>query len=212
VIHKEAVNPGILDLLRLLMEWPEMSAFYLVGGTSLALRSGYRQSDDLDLFTEKEFDAARLREGIEREFVDCEITSISRGTVIAYSRGFKIDIIQHLYPLLDSIDQFEGIRFVSLRDLSAMKINAVAGRGSKKDFSDLLYLHDQGISLEESIENYKLKYGASSVFSVYKSLSYFGDTLGEPDPRYLNGWTWDAVRKRMETLGLETQLRLERRR
>jgi len=40
----------------------------------------------------------------------------------------------------------EYIRFVSLPDLSAMKVNAITNHGSKKDFSDLLLLHEQGIS------------------------------------------------------------------
>jgi len=193
------------------MESPEMSAFHLVGGTSLALRSGYRASDDLDLFSEKEFDAPRLREWIEHEIAGCEITSVSKGTILARSRGIKIDMIQHLYPLLEPVERIEGIRCVSLRDLSAMKINAVAGRGSKKDFSDLLYLHENGLSLEQALQNYVEKYGAASLFSVYKSLSYFGDTVGEPDPRYLNGWTWASVQKRMEKLGIAAQRNLENR-
>ena len=51
MIHVEAVKPGMLEILRSFMRWPDMSSFCLVGGTSIALRSGYRESDDIDLFS-----------------------------------------------------------------------------------------------------------------------------------------------------------------
>ncbi len=33
-----------------------------------------------------------------------------------------------------------------------------------------------------------------------KSLAWFEDAETEPDPRYLNGWTWRHVRKEMTAL------------
>jgi hypothetical protein len=103
------------------------------------------------------------------------------------------------------LEEFAGIRFASLKDISAMKIHAVSGRGSKKDFSDLLFLHDNWITLADSVGNYQAKYGSGGVFSALKSLTYFSDTKDEPNPRYRNGWTWEEVRKRMDALGKEVQ-------
>ena len=90
-----------------------------------------------------------------------------------------------------------------------MKMNAVAGRGSKKDFSDLLFLHGKGIALLDSVENYRAKYGEGGLFAALRSLTYFEDARDEPDPRYRNGWTWDYVLESMSALGRETQRRLE---
>ncbi|MEI6874373.1 MAG: hypothetical protein WCL50_04490, partial [Spirochaetota bacterium] len=59
----------------------------------------------------------------------------------------------------ESDDIIDGIRVAFLRDVSAMKINAVAGRGSTKDFSDLLFLHGKGIPLAGSVENHRVKHG-----------------------------------------------------
>ncbi|MFZ4618855.1 MAG: hypothetical protein ACOYM2_22040 [Rectinemataceae bacterium] len=117
----------------------------------------------------------------------------------------KTDLLRHSYRQVEPDDLIEGIRIASLREVSAMKINAVAGRGSKKDFSDLLFLHENGIPLPDSVKNYRAKYGDEGLFAALRSLAYFADTKGEPDPRYRNGWTWDHVRKQMSRLGKETQ-------
>ena len=125
--------------------------------------------------------------------------------MLAFSHGIKVDILQHVYPQLSSMEELDGIRFASLKDISAMKIHAVSGRGSKKNFSDLLFLHDNGIRLADSVRNYQAKYGSGGVFSALKSITYFDDTKDEPNPRYRNGWTWEHVRKRMDTLGNDVQ-------
>jgi hypothetical protein len=81
-----------------------------------------------------------------------------------------------------------------------MKIYAVQGRGSKKVFSDLLFLHENGISLKQSLNNYIQKYGKETLLAAVKSLNYFEDTKGTPDPVYCNGWTWSYVFDRMTVL------------
>ncbi len=68
----------------------------------------------------------------------------------------------------------ENIRMLSMKDISAMKLNAIAGRGSKKDFIDLYYLL-QKFSLEEMLNLYNKKYFDGSEFMVLKSLTYFAD-------------------------------------
>jgi len=204
-MHREAVGPELLGLLVELMNWPDLAAFSLVGGTSLALRSGYRDSEDIDLFTMHPFDPSVLKERLKCVFPDCEVTSVSRGTIIAFSHGVKIDFMQHLYKTLAPDDSIENIRMASLRDLSAMKVNALSQRGSKKDFSDLLFLQESGLPLMEALENYLGKYSPDSLLPALQSLTYFGDTVDEPDPKYRNGWVWDQVKRRMEILGKDVQ-------
>ncbi len=69
----------------------------------------------------------------------------------------------------------------------------------------MLLLHQNGIPLLLSVQNYELKYGEPGLFGAVKSLTYFEDTKGEPDPRYRNGWTWAYVRQQMDTMGGEVQ-------
>ena len=78
-----------------------------------------------------------------------------------------------------------------------MKVNAVTNRGSKKDFSDLLLLHENGIPLAASLDFFSTKYGPAGRFLAIRSLNWFADADEEPDPLYLNGWTWPEVYQRM---------------
>lgn len=50
MLSYQTVNPDTLELLRTLMFQPEMQGLRLVGGTSLALQYGHRQSINLDFF------------------------------------------------------------------------------------------------------------------------------------------------------------------
>lgn len=49
------IDPHTFELIQRLQATPGLSDFYLVGGTSLALQIGHRNSIDIDLFTTKEF-------------------------------------------------------------------------------------------------------------------------------------------------------------
>jgi hypothetical protein len=81
-----------------------------------------------------------------------------------------------------------------------MKVNAVTNRGSKKDFTDLLLLHEEGIQLNMALDFFCKKYGGGGRFLAVRSLAWFDDAEGEPDPVYLNGWSWKEVRGRVEQL------------
>lgn len=52
----------------------------------------------------------------------------------------KIDIVNYTYPWLDDVVYKDGIRLASPRDIAAMKITAIEGRGTKKDFVDIYFL------------------------------------------------------------------------
>lgn len=119
--------------------------------------------------------------------------------------SIKTDILQHIYPELEQPENINGIRLESLRDISAMKILALSNRGAKKDFSDLFFLHESGIPLKESVTNYIQKYGKDGLHSAVISLTYFADAEMEPDPIYLNGWTWEYVKNCMTEISLEVQ-------
>lgn len=57
-------------------------------------------------------------------------------------------------------------------DISAIKLNAIAGRDSKKDFIDLYFLLEQ-FSMKQMLDMYLKKYSDGSEFMLTKSLLYF---------------------------------------
>ena len=50
MLQLQTILPDTLELLKKLSSQPEMQDMRLVGGTSLALQYGHRQSVDLDFF------------------------------------------------------------------------------------------------------------------------------------------------------------------
>lgn len=95
--------------------------------------------------------------------------------ILVYTVGnIKVDFVNYRYKwLTDPLIENE-IKLASMQDIGAMKLNAIAGRGSKKDFVDLYFLLER-FSLKELIDFYKEKYPDGSEFLVLKSLSYFED-------------------------------------
>jgi hypothetical protein len=196
MLNLRVVSLDLFDILLSLMKLKELSGFSLGGGTSLALRLAHRSSIDIDLFSVDGFDTQSCLDGVVEIFPGTECLNRTKGSLCLVIQGVKVDILLHAYPLVGAITAEEGIRLLSLEDIAAMKINAVVNRGSKKDFIDLLALHDSGLQLKRSLDVFCMKYGSAGRFLAIRSLSWFDDAEAEPDPRFLNGWTWNAVRQR----------------
>ena len=75
-----------------------------------------------------------------------------------------------------------------------MKISAIEGRGSKKDFIDLYFLL-QHYSLEEILGFYVQKYPQYSMFRVRMSLTYFEDAEQQEDPTMFEKMDWETVKE-----------------
>ena len=63
-----------------------------------------------------------------------------------------------------------------------MKLSAVAGRGSKKDFYDIFYL-SKSYSFDKMFELFKKKFPNTNEFHIFKNLTYFEDAEIEPSPQ-----------------------------
>lgn len=68
MLQTRSIEPGTLELLKLLMSMSLLNQFYLVRGAALALQIGHRFSVDLDLFTSEPFDKNQLVEELSNEF------------------------------------------------------------------------------------------------------------------------------------------------
>jgi hypothetical protein len=196
----EPVSPDLIKILRVLMSMEELSTFSLGGGTSLALRFEHRSSLDIDLFSTERFDSEWLMNNLRIRFGEIEIFNRTVGSLCLAIRGVKVDVLHSAVDELQMPTTLHGIRFISLDDIAAMKINAVTNRGSKKDFSDLLLLHQNGVELSMALDFFCQKYGSSGRFLAIRSLQFFEDARNEPDPTYLNDWSWDFVEKEMSSI------------
>ncbi len=191
--RSDAVSLALLDVLNRLSSSPVLEGFYLVGGTALALQLGHRRSVDIDLFTHGPFDTQAVADWLVQHVQVTEIDT-AKNTVRCFIDGVKVDILAHQYPLIESLVMVDGIRMASLPDIVAMKLNAVANRGAKKDLWDIAALLGR-FSLDQMLGFYGRKYSAGNRLTVIKSLSYFNEADAEKVPvDDLTGMTWQQVK------------------
>ena len=192
MLRLDAVPEPVATLLERLSSHQAIEHFALGGGTSLALRFGHRLSVDLDYFTTEEFQPQELFDALELE--EATILSISKNTLSLDAGGVKIDLLRHAYAQIAPIDHIGDQQLVSLPDLTAMKLNAIANRGSKKDFYDVAELL-KNYTMNEMLGFFSEKYPNTDPFAVIRSLAWFEEADQEPDPISMLGHTWESVKR-----------------
>lgn len=192
MLYLETVESSTLELLKKLQRLPVLEQTRLVGGTALALQLGHRKSIDLDFFGTVDCEAEYLRESIAG-IASLTILKESPHIHIYIVDGIKVDIVNYKYPWLDDVVVEQGLRLASVSDIAAMKITAIIGRGTKKDFIDIAFLLHH-FSLEEILHFYAAKYNDSSVFMAMKSLAYFEDAEADPMPDMFVNQSWQQVK------------------
>lgn len=192
MLYLETVESSTLELLKKLQQLPVLEQTRLVGGTALALQLGHRKSIDLDFFGTVDCEAEYLRESIVG-IASLTILKESPHIHIYIVDGIKVDIVNYKYPWLDDVVLEQGLRLASVSDIAAMKITAIIGRGTKKDFIDIAFLLHH-FSLEEILHFYAAKYNDSSVFMAMKSLAYFDDAEADPMPDMFVNQSWQQVK------------------
>ena len=192
MLQTQTIQPKLLELLTKIMASEVFKNFFLVGGTSLALQIGHRFSIDIDMFGNSEIDEFEFTEELSA-FGKVTIIKKSKSIIIYSVNGIKVDFVNYKYPLLEKPIVIENIRMVSDKDIAAMKLNAIAGRGSRKDFIDLFFILKK-YSLETLIIFYNNKYKDGSEFMVLKSLTYFDDAENEEMPVMFQEIVWEEVK------------------
>jgi len=197
MLHTETVEPRTLALLEKLMTLTSLHQFSLVGGTALALRYGHRSSVDLDLFFHEKFDSVNIENELMREFgadFDYESGHKQFG-IFCYIQKIKVDIVYFPHLPIEEFVTENKIRMYSSADISAMKIQAILGRGKKKDFWDLYELL-QHFSLQQMIDWHKRKYPSQMLaISIPNAISYFVDADESETPVSFKGQTWEQIKK-----------------
>lgn len=192
MLSYQTIDIHTLELLKGLMSEPLFASLRLVGGTALALQYGHRNSIDLDFFGIIEDDAEKIKSTL-RKYGKLIVIKESKNIKIYILNGVKVDFVNYNYEWIDEIIEENGIYLASPKDIAAMKINAIEGRGSKKDFIDIYFLL-QHHSLEEILIFYQKKYPENSIFRALMSLSYFDDAEKQFMPKMFSDITWEEIK------------------
>jgi Nucleotidyl transferase AbiEii toxin, Type IV TA system len=197
MLFKKTVAPATWQLLTELMLLPSLQNFGLVGGTNLSLRYGHRLSIDLDLFTKEPFENDKILAEIERKFINVEVVDDDKNMLYLFIEGVKIDLALVPFPNIAPFDFVENIRLTSCPDVIAMKLNALARRGSKKDFWDLAEILDH-YSIDDILGFFKQKYASKDVLYILRSMIYFEDAERQIDPDPLKKISWKQVKSKIQ--------------
>ncbi len=190
----QTIHPNTLELLKQLASQPELSQTRLVGGTALALQYGHRQSIDLDFFGVLPEDKEELLEMMSR-VGNMIVTNRTKMIVQAVINQVKVDFVDYSrYPWIDEPVQGDGFVLASDKDIAAMKVNAIIGRGTRKDFIDL-YVLLQHYSLTKIMAFYKQKYPEFSEYRALLSMTYFEDAEMQDMPKMFIDTSWEEMKK-----------------
>ena len=192
MLYYQTVDAGTLELLKKILSIDLFSELRLVGGTSLALQIGHRKSIDLDFFGNIDVDVLEINR-VLAPLGAITLLKDSKNIHVYLVNGIKVDIVNYTYPWLKELLLTDGLRLATYHDIAAMKLAAITGRGSKKDFIDLYFLLKE-MSLATMLQQYLHKYNDGSLFLVIKSLVYFEDAELEEMPDMLYPVNWQTVK------------------
>lgn len=176
MLHKspEIISEKTFSLIQQLQSLPELKNFHLVGGTALALMLGHRNSIDIDLFSQSDFDYAQLT-GLLKSKFSFDENYVRKNTIIGFVDKIKVDFITHPYDYVNPPITEEKITYLSKEDIAAMKLNAIVNSGQRlKDFIDIYFLLEH-FSVSQMLVFYETKYPNTNPLIALKALSYFDD-------------------------------------
>ncbi|MCA1789437.1 MAG: nucleotidyl transferase AbiEii/AbiGii toxin family protein [Thioalkalivibrio sp.] len=173
---------------------------YLAGGTALAIQIGHRRSVDLDWFSPSPIDPMALAADLRDAGVPVDVTDIEEGTLHGKAGGVKLSFLEYRYRDLVPPTEWPeyGVRLAALKDLACMKLSAIGGRGSKKDFIDIFALGREKFTLDQMLRFYGQKYDVSDLGHTLFALTYFDDAEQEETPEMLWQIDWDEVKRVIE--------------
>jgi hypothetical protein len=182
-----------------LKDLPGIDRFYLAGGSAIAYHLHHRRSLDLDLFSlEHDADLDALLAAASTDIGDLKVMARSDVTLRLRITETVVEFVRYPYPLLEpTVAGPQGFAVAGLRDLAAMKLATVAGRGLRRDFWDLFVIVRSGLTLVESARCYLARFGLKQpdLYHLARALTWFGEAETEKTyPRGLDEQKWQEIK------------------
>lgn len=195
-MHDDALSPEQRRALLALRPAAQRD-FYLAGGSALCLRLAHRQSIDLDLFHTGQFDAEELLRDLRSAGVPLQRPDVQRSALWFELEGVETSLLYFDHPPLQAPEECLGMPVASLADIAAMKVEAIASRGARKDFIDLYFIcQEPELDLAAALRAFELRFASARPDMLHrlKALTYFEDAEREPDLRLLRPAEWAEVK------------------
>ncbi len=194
----EAVPASVRALLNQLAEAGVFQKFYLAGGTGLAFLLNHRRSVDLDFFSRNsQLDFEGRRELLNRlkPLSGWRSIETKEGTVHGQVGKVRVSFFWYPEPLVKPLLRKGALRIAALEDIGLMKLGAIIGRGSRKDFADLYEICQQvPLSKLFRLGGRKFKRSRDFTLQALKALCFFEDAEKEPPVVPIKPVSWDRIK------------------
>ena len=202
-LHYDTVAPVLLSVLKNLMTAKEFESFRLVGGTALSLFRGHRESVDIDLFTDAEYDS------IDFDAIDAYLRTqypyvdTSKDNIIGFGKSYfvgdnkdkcvKLDVF-YTDSFIDPARIIDGIRLASIEEIIAMKLDVISRGGRKKDFWDIHELMDN-YTIDHMFSLHEQRYPYAHDKTILKNnFIRFENADEDFDPICLREKYWELIK------------------
>ncbi len=194
-MHKESLTQNTKRVLETLGRKGLVKDFYLAGGSALALYYGHRYSIDLDWFAESFSNTTGFKKKLS-ETGKLNINNQDEKTLNASLSGVKISFFEYPYPLISPRVKYNSDVYLAGKpDIAAMKLDAVAARGTYKDFIDIYFLL-QEYDLNKLVGFVKKKFSGIEYNEthLFKALTYFEGVKESEMPKMIEPVGWEELK------------------
>jgi hypothetical protein len=194
-MHPKVLSAAAWKTVRKLVAEGSTAAWTLAGGTALALQFGHRYSEDLDFFRAGPFDAEQMLSALTA-IGDVRVQDRTADTLHVQLDGLRVSYLKAEVPFLFPTTRYRGLRIADPRDIAVMKVIAIGGRGSRKDFVDLYFLLRSGVNLRDILALVRRRFARIDYneYHLLKSLAYFADAEAEPAPDLIRPVDWKTIK------------------
>lgn len=195
-MHRDILTPAQQSALEILGGLEILSSFYLAGGTGLALHLGHRESIDFDFFRTEPFEPQWLLGQLPAP-PPLRVLQEAANTLTVTFHEVKTSFFAYPHARLEPTTAAElPVAVANVPDIAAMKLAAIGGRGSRKDFVDLYVISHECFPLREAVDHLQARFANQQydLYHILRSLTYFEDAEAEPMPRLYRDISWEQIR------------------
>lgn len=209
MLHYKTVNDLLKEGLLQLMAAKEFENFRLVGGTSLSLQIGHRESIDIDLFSDVDYgkiDFEAIEKYLESNFkyldhLSNSIPGMGKSYLVGEDKDntLKLDIF-YTDKFIQPYCLEDTIRMATIEEIIAMKLDVVQRGGRKKDFWDLHELFEN-YSLTQMLDLHEQRYPYSHDRDlIIQNFTDFSLADDEFNPICFKGKYWEFIKEDIEEI------------
>lgn len=194
-MHAGTLSDNAQNALAILGKSGFLKECHLAGGSALALHLGHRKSYDFDFYTRKKL----LVEDIAfqlKKLGDFHTTLLEPPhTLLGEFQKVKFSLFRYDYPLIGPVSILKDISIASIQDIAAMKLSAITGRATKRDYIDLYFI-SKTYTIDQILDFYDKKFGnlGNNIYPIIKALGFFEDAEADQMPQMIKEVSWEKVK------------------